>query len=176
MKIIAIHGKAGSGKDTVADYLCKTYGYYKASLAEPLKEFCRDVFGFSEQQLYGSSSYRNTIDPRYGVSPREALQKLGTDWGRSLYPNIWIDYLFGNLEGSEGDYIITDCRFENEASEIRRRGGKIIHLTRGTSLEGAAGQHASEAGISIAPEDIVIDNRGTLEELWIQLDKLSEQL
>lgn len=36
--ILGISGKAGSGKDTVADILCKYYGYKKRSFADPIKE------------------------------------------------------------------------------------------------------------------------------------------
>lgn len=109
--IIGLLGKAGSGKDTAADYLCTHYDYMKVSFADPLKRFCKDVFDFSDEQLWGPSEERNKPDPRYPVkqcagcqicefhcdhwyylSPRQALQQLGTEWGRACYPNIWAEY------------------------------------------------------------------------------------
>jgi len=123
--IIGIAGNAGVGKDTVADHLVKNHGCVKVSLADPLKRICRDVFNFSEDQLWGPSEKRNEPDRRYPrtyavavpegsdyvllredgtvkpkaewpvleyLTPRHALQQLGTQWGRSCYPDIWVDY------------------------------------------------------------------------------------
>jgi hypothetical protein len=107
VNIIGICGHAGSGKDTAADFLVKE-GYCKVSLADPLKRICADVFGFTKEQLWGPSENRNAGDPRYPrtravhpgldhlepdlLSPRVALQTLGTEFGRYCYDNVWIDY------------------------------------------------------------------------------------
>jgi hypothetical protein len=54
------------------------------------------------------------------------LQLLGTEWGRELDPNIWVNLLKGHYQktleayesegGEEGKYIyiVEDCRFKNE--------------------------------------------------------------
>ena len=47
MNIVGIIGKAGSGKDTVADMLSELR-YDKIAFADPLKRFCMDVFEFTE--------------------------------------------------------------------------------------------------------------------------------
>lgn len=111
--ILGISGLSGSGKDTTADLLVKNHGFVKVSLADPLKRICRDVFNFTDEQLWGPSEKRNEIDERYNrgtitlrsreegvpdevypqyLSPRYALQQLGTEWGRNCYDNVWIDY------------------------------------------------------------------------------------
>lgn len=113
--IIGVAGNAGSGKDTVADHLVRHHGFVKVALADPLKRICREVFDFSEEQLWGPSEKRNAPDARYlrarmgqygatapGVTPipeedlyltpRHALQQLGTEWGRACYENIWVEY------------------------------------------------------------------------------------
>jgi hypothetical protein len=58
--------------------------------------------------------------------------------------------------------IIKDIRFENEADYIRSMGGQVWHIVREGAV--AVNAHASEAGIKIADEDVVIDNNGTLED------------
>ena len=98
MWIIGLSGFAGTGKDTVADILVERHNYVKVSMADPLKRFCCDALDFSTDQLWGPSELRNKPDDRYKrksgekLTPRYALQTLGTEWGRDCYPDIWVDY------------------------------------------------------------------------------------
>jgi hypothetical protein len=96
MNIIGISGLAGSGKDTVADFLLKHEGFVKMSLADPIKRFAMDVWEFSEEQLWGPSKNRNSPDYRYPLgndnflTPRLVLQHLGTEGARAIDDNVWI--------------------------------------------------------------------------------------
>jgi hypothetical protein len=44
MTILALSGKAGSGKDTMAAVLVNKYGFTRVSLADPLRQLCADTF------------------------------------------------------------------------------------------------------------------------------------
>lgn len=79
--IIGIVGEAGSGKDTVAAMVLKSTGAVKVAFADPLKEFCRDVFGFTDHQLWGPSEARNAPDPRF------------IDRSRTQTEGLWKAYL-----------------------------------------------------------------------------------
>lgn len=70
LSIVGVSGNLGSGKDTVADYLCKEYGFVKMALADPIKRFGHTVFGFTEEQLWGPSASRNAVDLRYNNEAR----------------------------------------------------------------------------------------------------------
>ncbi len=70
MQFLGIAGPAGSGKDSAADYIVKTYGGEKIALADPMKFFLEDVFGFTNRQLWGPSQFRNAPDKRYEGSMR----------------------------------------------------------------------------------------------------------
>lgn len=63
--LIVLSGEAGAGKDSVAKLLVSRHGWVLYSLAAPLKRFLGDMFGFTDEQLYGPSSARNTPDPRW---------------------------------------------------------------------------------------------------------------
>ena len=63
--ILGISGLMGSGKDTVADHLVAKHGFVKIGLADPLKRFVAEVYGFSFSQLWGPSQMRNIPDERY---------------------------------------------------------------------------------------------------------------
>lgn len=203
--IIGLCGIAGSGKDTVADFLVKNHGFVKVALADPLKRICKEVFGFTDEQLWGPSEMRNAPDPRYRrvsqedekrctckkkfrdaedfrdhlpciegptfLTPRFALQQLGTEWGRNCYPNVWIDYalrvakrlltpdLSGYVPGYDARFgfdehytgvnkgvVISDVRFLNEVNAIIAAQGIVWRINRpGAGLSGSAAKHASES-------------------------------
>lgn len=195
-KIIGIAGKAGTGKSEVANLFCD---YCVIAFADILKRILKEIFDFTDDQLWGPSQNRNAPDYRYPIdldnneylTPRLALQMLGS-FGRNCYPDIWTEYTMRIVDklliddtlrytGKKGLYsksypsysgvIISDCRYINEANAIRRRGGKIILVKRQTSLTGSLAQHESEHGL---PEDdvfydYVIDNYGTLDDLKKQV-------
>lgn len=65
MRIIGITGQAGSGKDEIAGRFVKKHDYVQLSLADPMKRFGLNVFGFDVIQLWGPSSARNMFDPGF---------------------------------------------------------------------------------------------------------------
>ena len=75
--LIGLVAPKQSGKDTIGDYLCNNYDFKKYNFADPLKEGMRKIFGFTDEQLYGNK--KEVVDPFWGVSPREVLQKMGTE-------------------------------------------------------------------------------------------------
>lgn len=62
---IVLSGEAGAGKDSVADILCDRHDYRKVSLSDDMKRFCMQVFGWTHEQVFGQSSFRNVPDPRW---------------------------------------------------------------------------------------------------------------
>ncbi|GMV19489.1 MAG: hypothetical protein AMXMBFR56_77130 [Polyangiaceae bacterium] len=194
--IIGISGKAGSGKDTAADVLVRDHGFVRIALADPMKRFARGLWHFTEAQLWGPSQQRNAPDPRYRrddgtfLSPRHALQTLGTEWGRECDPDVWIRYalmcaervmscailhyvpdlglVYGNEKPRPRGVVIPDVRFANEMKAIRLAGGQVWRVTRGTSLGGAESRHVSETGQDSIHDDAfdrLLHNDGPLEAL-----------
>lgn len=183
--IIGISGKAGSGKDTIADYLREEYGFAKIAFAEPMKTFCADLFDWGGEELYGPSELREIVDPEWGFSPRKALQMLGTEWGRALNENMWVKIGLNKAKQKIQDgypgVVITDCRFRNEIDYVKAAGGSVIRIVRGQNTGGSGGiaGHASECeqdGIPASAFSAVITNDGTKSQLYSAVEEVIDLL
>jgi len=74
------------------------------------------------------------------LTPRLALQTLGTEWGRTLYPAVWTDKLQRDIErNSHKRWVITDIRFRNELV-VANALGPTVRLLRGKTTT----NHVSE--------------------------------
>lgn len=62
---ILLFGEAGSGKDSVANFLVKNHNAVALAMADPMKRFAFEVFQFTEDQLWGPSANRNAMDERF---------------------------------------------------------------------------------------------------------------
>jgi len=157
-RIIGIAGRAGAGKNTVADMIpgAAVFGF-----ADPLYEGLAAMLGVPEDML---RSRRNKETPLawLGKSSRELMQTLGTEWGRGMVAeDIWLRIAKRRIETYGGTIVFSDVRFDNEAEWIRNQGGEVWLVERGQE---ARHTHSSEAGISHHLIDRVIDNRGPLEQ------------
>lgn len=165
MKIVGICGKGGSGKDTVADVLVG-YGARKLSFAGPLKAMLATI-GIHEP---ATREEKEAINPLWGFSYRQAAQTLGTEWGRSLRPDLWVWITAKALEHQAEHIVFSDVRFENEADVIRKAGGVIWHIKgRQSTVAADLSNHASEKGIALKNGDTVYYNTGSLQDLdrWV---------
>lgn len=164
--IIGLTGKARSGKDTVAEHLKEAYKFHHYWFSKPMKDACRSIFGWDDAHLYGELKELN--DERYEVSPRVALQTLGTEWGRNtINSDLWILRAQKEMEQHK-NIVISDCRFDNEAEAIIEAGGIVIEISRESANEVAA--HSSENGISSKLINFHIENNGTLTDLYRSVD------
>ena len=143
--------------------------------------------------------WREQVDPWWAerlamptLTPRWVLQYWGTEVGRrSFHDDIWIASLENKLRNSKDSIVVSDCRFPNEIDSIKKLGGKIIWVQRGElpswydlaleankgsniALNGlkAAKIHASEWSWIGHEFDAILDNNGTIEELYRQIKNL----
>jgi hypothetical protein len=173
VKLIGFCGLKRAGKDTCADYLVSKMGFNKISFADPIKDVCKILFNFNDDQLYGNS--KEIIDPVWGISPRNTFQFIGTDLFRNnidkLIPGMekdfWIKVLQHKLDFDK-KYVIADVRFPNELNFIKKNGGIIIKINNNSCVKS---DHEAE-NVSILNADYQIDNNSTIEELYKQLDKI----
>lgn len=115
-KIVGLLGPAASGKSVIGQYLVLKYGAVKYSFAYPLKEIVRRAFDLTEDQVFGSQHEKEKIDPRYNVSARWLMQRLGTEGIRSvLGEDFWWKNCLERIQNDKPEIaVIEDFRFLNE--------------------------------------------------------------
>lgn len=184
--IIGITGKKRSGKDTSADYIMENYGFEKKlSVADPLKEACRILFGFTDEQLYGN--LKDVIDPHWECMPRDIFQYLGTDILRNdikkIIPNIGNNFFINLLtkkieENAETqNIIVADLRFQNEIDKIHGLGGIVIKVTRPPkAVPISQTTHESEDNDKLKDIDYAMINDGSKENLYKRIDDVMSLL
>ena len=160
---IAFGYKAGSGKDTCVDYLIKKHGGKKIAFSEPLY----DILNYA-QNICG---FEHTKD-------RKFLQFIGTEWGRETNPNIWVELALKKCCNTSNNFYCSDVRFLNEFEALRNNGWTLIKLVRDEDILRIGNgntNHVSETQLDLLPDgkwDYIIDNNGTLEDLYVKLDKI----
>jgi hypothetical protein len=179
---IALSGKARSGKDTIAAYLIRRYGFTKIALAQPIKAALAAMLSaIPGIENYLTDAGKETIIPPLGVSFRRLAQTLGSEWGRELiHPDIWIilaDLSMKKAQTShpEARFVITDLRFSNEAVYVHDNHFDHWWVQRDTAYYNVE-SHPSECGVSQADCNFTIANTGSLHDLEIQVDQRLQML
>jgi hypothetical protein len=183
--LIGLVGLIGSGKDTVAEKLVEEHGYIRDSFARSLKDAVSSMFNWDRELLEGNTSesrkWREQPDAFWSekmgkeITPRWILQYFGTEVMRGkVYDGIWVDSVIGRYKGE--NTVISDTRFINEIKTIKAHGGKIVCVKRGelpTQKEmQEKGAHKSEWDWLDSEFDYIINNTGTLEDLYKKVDDL----
>ena len=194
-KVIGICGLIGHGKDTAAGFLIEQ-GFQRISFAGVLKDACANIFSWDRILLEGNTSesrvWRETVDEWWAerldiphFTPRYALQYIGTNVFRQhFHPDIWVAACERQIEMTDNNVVISDCRFFNELNVIKRLGGTTSVVWRDNEPEwwGSACKantqhqphimetqypnvHPSEWSWAGWAFDNVINNVGTLEDL-----------
>ena len=130
------------------------------------------------------------------LTPRWVMQNFATELCREqFHKDIWIASLENKIRKSKDNIVITDCRFPNEFETIKKLGGNIIRVKRGpepewhpyvkNALNGDIhsksillqqyGIHESEWAWYGLTFDIVIENNGTMDELYHQINDFINQ-
>jgi len=186
-----------------------------------------EVWGSTSKDFYTRLKHVKSAKFRIvKMTPRLLLQLLGTDCGRDIiHPNIWVNSLFADYKPQDSlkgvlftlrdgstkfvesalsypSWIITDCRFPNEAEAVKSRGGIVIRVERPLEIKVQhsgreddftiekfdptnekhvtfkkgyeLNQHASETGLDdYQGFDHVVINDGTIEELVEKIRNLN---
>lgn len=172
--IVAFTGLAGAGKSTAAAHLVKSRGFERVRFAGPLKAMMK-ALGCTDAEIDGDRK-EVPCDLLGGKTPRQAMQWLGTEWGRDLIDsNLWIRAWRAAVDRLPGGIpaVVDDCRFPNEAEAIRAAGGVIVRIERpgaGTASVHASEQHQLDAARTLHN---TLDERNLREQVDVMLRDLS---
>ena len=175
--IIGLVGRKQVGKDTVANYLQKRHGFKQYAFASPLKKACQVLYQLTEEQVT-SNSLKEVVDTRWGKTPRQIMQYIGTDIFRThVDPDFWIRH-FRVWLADQGrcNIVVSDCRFQNEVDAVRDAGGIILHIRRNNNHHhGTTDGHASEQDHNIQNISYTVYNNGTLDSLYAHIEEILTQ-
>ena len=131
------------------------------------------------------------------ITPRKILQYWGTEVCRKgFHDDIWIASVENKLRKTGDNVVISDCRFPNEISSITSAGGIVVRVVRGPEPEWyqdainfnegdrnmswatsrskleRLGIHASETAWIGSNFDYILDNNGSIDDLYKQIKNL----
>lgn len=185
------------------EHLFGVYGAKVYSFADPLKDFCINVFGAPYESCWGTDEQKNALIPHLlwdtvpndlrphyrseategclmpktgPMSGRELMQYFGTEICRRLYGDCWARGTYTKIaqEGYELA-LVTDGRFPNEITMGNERGAKTVRLGRNVAND----THYSELALDNFPRDqysLFIDNSSmTFAEQVQYLDPYLDQ-
>lgn len=181
--IVALSGYGQTGKDTAAAFMSE-FAFSRLAFADPLKAValaCDPVFEVFAGTATGRNEFGESVHKTLKV--RRALSRLiqdgGWEWAKSFCPesriflqhlgvgvrehvdpDAWVNALFRQCEPGRR-YVITDCRFPNEAAAVKARGGLVVRIHR--PGVGAVNAHASETALDDWDFDAHLFNDGDLE-------------
>lgn len=176
---IGLIGRLRSGKNAVGDYLTSKYGYTAFAFGDELK----------------AEFHRNYPDIPRDPKPRAGYQEYGQRIRRERGESIWINACLGAIdyqrryaayEQRPFRAVICDVRQLNEAQTLQSAGYLLIRVTApdairinraiksGDKFEYTDLMHGTETALDDYPADFTVDNGGTLDELYAQIDMIME--
>lgn len=183
--LVNFHGfRRDSFANTLKDAVAAVFGWDRVLLEGRTKE---------------AREWREQVDPwwaeRLGMptlTPRWVLQYWGTEVCRAgFHDDIWIASLENKMRKTADNIVISDVRFPNEIEAIHRAGGIVVRVSRGpepdwydTAMGANAGVdsdkellkklgiHASETAWVGGAIDIVVDNNGSIDDLYSQIQNM----
>ncbi len=167
-KVVLI-GKMRSGKDTLADYLCKKHSFKRYAFGDALKYYYHAIFGKTD------------------TKPRQGYQIFGQTM-RQHDPDVWVRKVFEKINAEKPNKaVITDCRQPNEYERAAKENFLIVRVdcdeaTRIKRMERAGDvftlddlRHETETALDDYPVHFTVSNAGTVEEMIYMFEQAITQ-
>ena len=99
-------------------------------------------------------------------SPRQIMQWWGTEYRRQQDEHYWTNIVAMRILHAEPGtrWVITDCRFPNEAKTVRSIDGELWQVQRAAHISLEGGHASQNDGSNFAPAGILFNN-GSITDL-----------
>jgi hypothetical protein len=176
MRIVGIHGKKGSGKDTFANFL-QTAGQRVRlmAFADRMKAICSVVYGVPIRYFYNEDTKEMPLEP-WGLSPRNMMtmmnDQLKSFHGEDYFVRVIKQDLAKIMELPDHQrpdtIVITDVRFAVEAEWMKEIDAPIVAVRRPSADVQEGMVHESEKGL---PDQYISHYVENNQDLVSLLDK-----
>jgi len=189
LKVIALTGPKGSGKDTVGALIkqyfntAPVFKTHTIAFADPIKTVVRDLFVFETMQEYDDFK-RTTVEfclpkqvtrdmQQYRVEGRHLVRGIGMLM-RKYDEKQFTNYVIGEIRYQPNDvWVVTDLRFDNEYLAMKNLGAKIINIKRPNyEYDG----HITERGFNDNLVDYQVLNDGDLAYLKTRVNSVMDNI
>lgn len=194
-KLILLSAWAGSGKDTVADYLVKNFGYEKLSFAKVLKDMVAEQYGV-ERAAFDDRDKKEKPLLEYPVVSKDSFSKYVNEFmkgehkpymgelyhtprslcilegsiKRSVDANYWVKRAVGQMKPGQC-YVIADWRYKSEYDAIAALGLEPITI-RISRFKTTASVDPSERDLDCFTFKATVNNNTTKEDLFERVSQV----
>lgn len=178
VRLIGLAGAGGAGKSKAARELA-VMGFAPVVIGDPLKAAFSALLAAlgippaEVQRMAEGDLKRTPCAALGGRTPTEAMQSLGTDWGRGMIdPDLWVRPARARLEAAlagGGRVVCEAVRFDNEGQMIKDLGGEVWRVVGRGNMSISEAGHISEQ--YAGPVDRILLNAGTGQDLRAALDR-----
>lgn len=184
-KIIVLSGNKGVGKDTVANFmqdmfhytLCKTFAF-----AKPIKEITSILLDTSLDILDDNKDRSvheiGITDVSKSMTPRNYYTTIGDMFCKTFGKEVFAKIILKQIEESNFEFnIITDMRFRHEYNLLKEL--KPIFIRVKSNRVKLDTTHYSETDLLYLSDDAfdyVIDNSGTIRDLFLRVKGIVEAI
>ena len=182
LKIIALTGPKGSGKDTVGQLIKEMYPQYNPktiAFADPIKKVVNHIFNLDNSNNYTYDRLKRATlkladeECFYTIEGRRLVREIGMLM-RSYDEKQFTDYVVGEIRYEPSNlWVVTDLRFDNEYTTLKGLGAKIIKIIRPSyQYDG----HITERAFDDHLVDRILMNDGDLDFLRMRVESVMRSI
>lgn len=206
MNIIMVSGFKNSGKDVLSNYFWEDQDYHKMSFADELKYQVSKTYNIPINYFYQRELKDNAIIDvdRYSLLDAQArkildlfcnemitykhpedlywtprsLCILEASVKKAVNPHYYTNKVIENImNGFSQNIVIADWRFINEYTKMKEHFGNDIKTIRINRYDSVDSLDSSELELANFDKfDYIIDNKGTVEDFYSNIDNLIKEL